>query len=242
MKLPKNYFNNLSASKYREYLKLLPNIQQENTRIITTLILTFFAMSFFGIFAINPTLSTIITLRKQLADSELVHEKLKAKIAALSTLHQQYATLQADLPTVMEAIPQYPDPPALAAQVLGLAKQRNIKILSMTTSEVQLKNTNANVPKQTAPPAQGAAAVLPAIPLPAANPPSATTETETPPINENSYTFSLQVQGSYADLIGFAQSLSQLSRVITIDSLSVNKDSKQNVLTMAISAKAYFQK
>ncbi len=113
MKIPKNYFENLSTSKYREYLKLLPNFHEENTRIITTLILTFLAMSFFGIFAINPTLSTIVTLKKQLADSQLVHEKLGTKINNLSSLQQQYTQLSSELPVVFEAIPQTAQAPDL---------------------------------------------------------------------------------------------------------------------------------
>ena len=80
MKLPRHYFTDLSAAKYREYLKLLPNIQNEKTKAITMLIFTFVAMSFLGIFAINPTLSTIVELNKQLEESKFVHEQLQTKI------------------------------------------------------------------------------------------------------------------------------------------------------------------
>lgn len=244
MKIPKNYFNNLPASKYREYLKLLPNMQKENTRIITTLILTFFAMSFFGIFAINPTLSTIVTLQKQLADSELVYEKLKTKITTLSSLQQQYANLQADLPVVMEAIPKIPDAPLLTAQIHGLAKQRNIKITSFSISGVQLKEANIHQPKQTASPAPdtAAAALLSELPIaPGADTPNSVEPGENP-LPETSYAFSLQFQGSYDELMAFAKSLSQMNRIITIDSISINKDTKQSGLTMAINARVYFQK
>lgn len=138
MKLPRNYFENLTASKYREYLKLLPDMKKDNTRIITTLILTFTAMSFFGIFAINPTLSTIVDLRKQLTDSEFVAEQLETKIANLSTLQNKYTQLAPDIPVVLEAIPENPAATLLVGQVQTIARDNNITILSLRISEVQL--------------------------------------------------------------------------------------------------------
>jgi len=138
MKLPKNYFENLSASKYREYLKLLPDMRHENTRIITSLILTFIAMSFFGIFAINPTLSTIVTLKKQLSDSILVNEKLGTKINNLSSLQQQYTNLSPDLPYVFDAIPQNPKAPSLMGEIAALAQKKKIQITSLTISQARL--------------------------------------------------------------------------------------------------------
>ena len=147
MNIPKNYFENLSVGRYREYLKLLPIIKHENTRIITTLILTFASLSFFGIFAINPTLSTIITLKKQLSDSQLVDEKLVTKINNLSSLQQQYSQLSPDLPTVLNAIPQSAQVPTLMGQVFAISKQLNVQIISLAVSDAQLTGGN---PTQTA--------------------------------------------------------------------------------------------
>ena len=83
----------MSLRKYRAFLKLLPPIKNENTRIITTLILTFAAMTFFGAFAINPTLTTIVNLKKQLEDSQIVYNKLVEKNNNLSFLLNQYNSL-----------------------------------------------------------------------------------------------------------------------------------------------------
>jgi len=138
MKLPKNYFENLTAKRYREYLKLLPDLQKENTRIITTLILTFSAMSFFGIFAINPTLSTIVTLKKQLSDSMLVHEKLGIKLNNLSSLQQQYSSLSSDLPVVFDAIPQNPQAPNLMGEIIALSQEKKTQLTSLSVSGIQL--------------------------------------------------------------------------------------------------------
>ena len=204
MRLPRNYFKDLTASKYRDYLKLLPDIQHENTRIITTLILTFSAMSFFGIFAINPTLSTIVTLKKQLADSQLVHAKLETKIKNLSALQQQYGQLNADLPTVFEAIPQTPQAPTLMGQIFALSKRTNVQTTSLAVSNIQLIGGKAP--------------------------------------SESSYAFSLQAHGSYEDLMNFTKSLTKINRVVSVDSLSINKNTKLNVLVLDIHGKGYFKK
>lgn len=206
MKLPKNYFENLSASKYREYLKLLPDMKQENTRIITTLIFTFAAMSFFGIFAINPTLTTIIDLRKQLADSEFVHEQLTTKLQNLSHLQEQYNLMNNDIPIVMDAIPENAAAPLLVGQVQTLAQQNKLTIVSLRVSEVQL-----------------------------------TTNLSTPPAN-SSFTFSLEAEGNYRSMIQFVSSLSRLNRIIVIESLSINKETKDNGLVLNLRGRQYFKK
>lgn len=204
MKLPKNYFENLSARRYKEYLKLLPNMEQENTRIITTLILTFVAMSFFGIFAINPTLSTIITLKKQLEDNTFVLQRLTEKNTILSSLQQQYLALGPDLPLVLSAIPQNVEAPTLAAQVYGLSQKNNVKISTFSISEVQLAGKDIK--------------------------------------SDNSYAFTLQATGSYEDLIGFVKELPSFDRIVSIESVSINKEAKKDDLSLDVQGRAFFQK
>lgn len=138
MKLPKNYFENLSAAKYREYLKLLPHGQQEGVKNFVTLLLTFAALIFFSIFAINPTLSTIIDLKKQLKDSKFVADQLDKKIKALTTLHEEHNTLTAQLPYIYDAIPQDPSVFPLAGQIQALAKQSGVTISELRVFEVQI--------------------------------------------------------------------------------------------------------
>jgi|SRR5579885_295497 len=147
MKLPKNYFEHLSAEKYREYMKLLPDMKKENNRLITSLIFTFAAFSFFGIFAIKPTLTTIVSLKKQLADNEQLEKQLSTKIKNLSTLQNEYSLLTPQLSYVFAAIPQNPSVPILLGKVQALATENNLTVLSLQTPQVQLTpgtKTNAN--------------------------------------------------------------------------------------------------
>lgn len=236
MRLPKNYFENLTINKYREKLKLLPAVQQENARIIVTLILTFFAMSFFGIFAINPTLSTIITLQKQLSDSQIVHDSLKTKITNLSSLQQQYTQLQPDLPFVLEAIPQETKAPTLLSQIIGLAKEKQIKITFLNATAISLYGNSA--PKEGTPVTQTTQASI----SPTQSPTSNSKINSDDNSSETSYAFSLKAQGSYDNLILFSKALTQINRIINIDSMLLNKDEKQNFLVLNLSGRAYYLK
>lgn len=138
MRLPRNYFENLSTGKYKAYLKLLPNMKKDSTRAITMLIFTFVASSFLGIFAIKPTLSTIIELHKQLDDSQFVLQKLTTKMNNLSSLQKQYSLLSDDLPVVFDAIPKNASAVTLVGQIETLARDKNITINSLHIGKVQL--------------------------------------------------------------------------------------------------------
>jgi Tfp pilus assembly protein PilO len=205
MKLPKNYFENLSAAKYREYLKLLPHAQQEGIKNFITLLLTFAALTFFGIFAINPTLSTIIDLKRQLKDNKFVAEQLQKKYTALSTLQQEYGTLTSQLPIVFDAIPQEPSVFLLSGQIQALAKQSGVTIKELRVFEVEIAGKGKTV------------------------------------IKNPSFSFALQANGSYEKLIGFAHSLSRLNRIVTIESISLNKEVRTAELVLNIRGRAYFK-
>lgn len=140
MKLPKNYFENLSATKYREYLKILPNVEHDHTHAFIMLALTFASLSFFGLFAINPTLSTIANLKKQVADNKQVDKELSAKIRNLSALQQEYNVMDTDLINIYNAVPKSAEVPLLSAQIASLAKKHSINLTTYRVAEVQLVN------------------------------------------------------------------------------------------------------
>ncbi|MGI8419305.1 MAG: type 4a pilus biogenesis protein PilO [Candidatus Levyibacteriota bacterium] len=204
MKLPKSYFENLSATKYREYLKVLPNMQQENTHLFVMLALTFIALSVFGIFAINPTLSTIADLEKQVADNKQVDQQLTTKLNNLSTLQQHYNQMGNDLTNIYNAVPQNANVPLLSAQVEALAKKHTLIISAYRVAEVQVA--------------------------------SAKKVTKT-----RSFIFTLQAQGNYNDMLKFSSELANISRVITVESMEIGRDSKTDDLVLTLRGRQYFK-
>lgn len=132
----KNLFRDVKKNKYFE---LLPDFKAEKTKKITMLILTLVALSFFGLFAISPTLSAIAKLQKELEDNKFIDQQLQTKINNLSTLQQKYSTIQSDLPFIYSSVPKAPETPLLLAEIQGLANQFNLKITSLQAFEAEVE-------------------------------------------------------------------------------------------------------
>ena len=129
---------NLKKFNSYKYLGNIIDVKSKRTIEITYLSLTIVALIFFGLFAINPTLSTIANLQKQLSDDQFVDQQLEIKINNLTSLQQSYGNLQPDLPTIYNAIPQSAQAPVLIAQIQSVAKDSNMNILSAQIFPVEL--------------------------------------------------------------------------------------------------------
>ncbi|MDP3988202.1 MAG: type 4a pilus biogenesis protein PilO [Candidatus Levybacteria bacterium] len=122
----------------KNYLDLLPKIKEEKTQTFTTIALTLLALSFFGIFAISPTLSTIAQLKKQISDNLYVDKKLGEKITNLGILSQKYSALDADIPIVLAAVPQNSQAPLLLTQIEAMAQKNNLEVIRLQSYLVEL--------------------------------------------------------------------------------------------------------
>src|SRR5947208_1901500 len=97
----KTFFSRLYKSKYFPVY-----LMEKKTQQVTSLIFTLVALSFFGLFAISPTLSTIAQLQKELSDSKDVYQKLVQKIHNIAALSAEYSKLEQDIHFVNETLPQ----------------------------------------------------------------------------------------------------------------------------------------
>ena len=138
IKLPKNFLLNLSPAQYKDQLKLLPKLKDQKTQLYIMVGFTLAALSIFGIFAINPTLSTIIELKREFADLQFVKQQLMAKIQNLSNLQQSYQSLTGDLPFVLNALPQKAEIPQFIAQVNAELSNSNLKVITLRTYGVEI--------------------------------------------------------------------------------------------------------
>ncbi|MCL5970321.1 MAG: type 4a pilus biogenesis protein PilO [Patescibacteria group bacterium] len=136
--MDKNNKNKEFLKFNKKYLKMLPDLKDKKTQNFIGLGFTLLSLSIFGIFAINPTVSTIVQLRKQIKDNEGYYEKLDRKINNLSMLQTKYNLLQQDLSLILIAIPETPTVPRFTGQLQTLAKENNIKLGRVQTSEVDL--------------------------------------------------------------------------------------------------------
>lgn len=140
--------NNTKEIIKNKYILTLPYLNQERTQKFTSIVLTLLALSLFGFFAINPTVSTISKLQKELSDNQLVYDQLETKIKNLSVLRQQYVNLQNDLPIIIDAISLTPNVHLLFAQIQTAALQSNIALKSLQSFEVEALTNNKASAKQ----------------------------------------------------------------------------------------------
>lgn len=127
--------------KYLASVHLLPEGNQKRLKGYFQVIFTFLALIFAVIFAIEPTLTTITELNRQLLDSKNVSNALQTKISRLSQLNLQYSTLQPVLRNVFSAIPKTEDAQLLLAEIQSLAQQHS---LSVNALNAQADSTQTN--------------------------------------------------------------------------------------------------
>jgi Tfp pilus assembly protein PilO len=144
MRATRNILAEFEKKKYLENLKILSTFRQEKVREYAPLVFTIFALSFFGLFAINPTVATIVELRRKLADYTVVDQDLTTKITNLSLLRQKYDQMQEDLPIIYAAVPEEAEAPDLLSKIQSLAKDNSVTI---TALEVQSIPLGSKVPK-----------------------------------------------------------------------------------------------
>jgi len=192
--------------KNNKYFELLPDLKKEKTKKYSSIIFSLVSLSFFGIFAINPTLSTIAKLRKELSDTKFVDEQLAQKIANLSSLQEKYNIVEKDIPIVLAAVPKNPQVPLLMGQIQAVAKEAGVEIINLQSFEVDVPGSSNNQKKYSA------------------------------------FSFSTGVQGNYENLTNFISTLSSMERVISLDTLSINRKGNQpGILELDIKGMAYFK-
>ncbi len=139
----KKIVKNFTKERYMALVRSHPRLKEERTHIYIMLILTLISLSFLGIFAINPTLTTIFELNRKLKDSEFVSDTLKIKIANLSSLNTEYEALINTWPLVAYAVPEHPEAVKLFGQLQAIAEISNTTITDLRSSSLDLPKSNS---------------------------------------------------------------------------------------------------
>jgi len=138
MKVNTSVLHNFPKEKYLAYIHSLPNFRQEKFQSYATIILTLITFSFFGFFAIAPTLGTISQLKKTLKDDKFLAESLQIKITNMSKLQDLYTSLSSELPILYAAIPKTSSTSTLSGKIRTLANSSHLTILQLNISGVEI--------------------------------------------------------------------------------------------------------
>ena len=111
-------------------------------------IFSLIALSFFGLFAIGPTVTTISELNKQFNEEKVALKQLQNKVAALKSLSAQYIDIQEDLSLIDNAIPQSPKVADLLRQLELLSADNNLVVQKLDTGLMEIypaQNVNSPI-------------------------------------------------------------------------------------------------
>ncbi|MCX6791643.1 MAG: type 4a pilus biogenesis protein PilO [Candidatus Gottesmanbacteria bacterium] len=124
----------------RYYQSLEPALQKPATRAYTAIIFSFLVVSLFGWYAIRPTMQTIFTLRREIADKTDLNKKMEDKISALIEAQAAYQEVEPDLPVVDQALPETSDAVRAARDLQAIAADSRVTITTISISSLPLTN------------------------------------------------------------------------------------------------------
>lgn len=218
--------NTLSGYRFSRYYRQLdPLIKDKRTRAYWLVILSLLTISFFGIFAVRPTLKTISTLRRQIDDLTLLDTQLEEKINALIDAQESYMEIEPLLPLVYSLLPQNADFPRLLRHLELLADDNNASISSIQVEPVSIYSSNES---------EVAVEIIP-------EEIETDEDTQTPKDPTMPLVVNFTVKGNYTDIINFLTRLTKIDRIISIETLNLTQDtSSSSLLSLNVKANALY--
>lgn len=124
----KDFFLNI-ATLY----KVKPNLKK-----YLELIFSIFTIGLFAVFAIKPTVVTIIDLQKQIKEREETVIALNQKVRDLQAANTVLQSERNRLPIILQSVPDRSNPETLVRQIETLALQNSLTMTSFSLSDAVL--------------------------------------------------------------------------------------------------------
>ncbi len=132
--LKKTFYNPVLHQAFR---RISPIIKNKKSASYLTLTLTFVSLSFFGLFAIKPTLTTAFSLYKGVNDLRKLNFDYENKIGNLIRAQSEYEQIRSDLPLIDAAIPANTN-----FSKVAMAIERFANIENVTINHIQIDNVS----------------------------------------------------------------------------------------------------
>jgi len=129
--------------QYQRYKELFLNImllykKRADLRMFLEIILSLSTIIVFSLFALKPTILTIIDLVKEINKKEEIVTILDKKIADLENARNKIDQEGQIIGVIKSAIPSIPDPEVFVKQIEGIAGKNGAKILGASVGKVTL--------------------------------------------------------------------------------------------------------
>ncbi|MFH1863880.1 MAG: hypothetical protein ABIJ85_03170 [bacterium] len=202
-------------SRYKSFFLNISDLyrKKRELQMFLEILLSLATVSFFGIFALRPTLLTISHLVVDIKSKRETVTVMDTKIKNLETAQQILDSETYRLSLLDSSVLDTPKPEIFARQIEGLSNKNSVKVLGISVGETVILGKAKE----------------------------AKTSTELKPLPENSQAivFSTNTTGSYQGLYSFLQDLENLRLSLKIDSygLTSSKVEGQTLLTLVVSGR-----
>ena len=190
----------INQANYTQRLKVF--LQSEEIKAYTMAILSFFAISFFAVFAIKPTLTTFFSLRRQIQDYEEFDKQLEDKINMLLKAQEQYQLYKNNTFLLSQALPTDPQFTYLIKKIEKISEETKTELSRLEINEVDFINS----PDKTK-----------------STEDLSNTKLQSENRDYQSFGFQTEINGSYQDSETFLKRLMNTRRIISLLSLKMGK-------------------
>lgn len=188
-------------SRYRKYYQTLEHVVgRPKSHLYTTAIFSFLVVSLFGWYAIRPTIQTILFLRREIADDQIVNQKMEDKITTMIQAQSNYQAIADKLPLLTDALPDDPDAIRVVAALKNLSQSLAASISALSVAQVPL---TSQTPSATA---------------------SAVSEPASKKEKIAAIPISLTVSGPFSSLATFLDGVLSMRRILTIENFTIKPD------------------
>lgn len=200
-------------SQYARYRSYFLNVlaiykQKPDVKMFLEIILSLITISFFGVFALRPTVLTIANLLTEIKEKESVVVKMDTKIANLEKAQNTYLNESFRLPIITSSVPLSAEPEKFVRQVEALAAKNSVRVLGMSIGETTIVGKEDAKKKSK--------------------------ETSPLPEDAKSVDVSISLTGSYSALSTFASELLNLRRPVKIDLFGFNSSQAETGASLVL--------
>lgn len=126
-------------------VEISKSIFTKKTQDFTIVVLFLLIFSVFIFFAINPSLKTAFSLKKEEKDLIQVDNLYEQKIMNIASIQSQIEDNREDLPLINQAVSEYPQVNKMVNDIKSIADKNSITIKKANISEVNLSQSKKNI-------------------------------------------------------------------------------------------------
>jgi len=196
-----------SYTRYREFFLNIAELYKKKAdlRAFLEIILSLSTIIIFLLFALKPTVITIVDLLQQIKQKESTLSALTQKVSDLQKAAGLLQQNQAFIPNINIAVSSLAKPNILAEQILGLSAKDSVEILGFSIDQINLVGPSLKKSGSDSKPLPGDSREMP---------------------------FSISIKGAYPNLTAFMNDIEELRIMIKIDSYTVSASSTEKGLTI----------